>query len=440
MLLCLRLPLRQRDMPTDFAPPFHPLERDAWKSDYMLSNQSAKKFHKLHRTVSTSLGRLDSEIARIQAILDQLLHERSLYVLRINRINAAVAPHKKMPAEILSQIFKYTIGGPIGIDLKRSRSWMWLKTYNMPVSAQISRRWREITLNTQIFWNRVKFTCFIGESTYSDGIIGTVQSIISRGSSCITLHLDDNLFYCPPKYPSLSALIHVLAGAKHIKLSTSSSWLFHKVLATSPPLFSVLESVDLSDSGSFPIDIEKCRMFNNAPRLVRVCIARNKGLVLTSQPSFELPWSQLQVVKISPISLSAAHYFLSWCPRLIHCALDIGGDSGQAPIPSPFPPGSIFLPNLITLTLRFITEPRLVPPTAPVLEPLVLPFLSTLSIFHPYDDTWHTAVTHLVNRSRCSLRRLVAYIKRLPVDMLVQMAWGLYFLDSRSSSAGLIDP
>lgn len=402
-------------MATNFDSPLHSLEHVAWKSDYVLCGYSTREFRELHKTVSASLEQLDTEIARVQAGLDKLRHKRALCKSRIDKIDSAVAPHKKLPPEILSQVFNYAFEGWIHIGLKRNA----LKTRHMPVSSQVCCRWRQVTLNTRAFWNFIEMTCEIDDLEYSSSIVGSAQNILSLGCNSISLHLVDHRtsLVHHHKNPSIPALIHTFSAvAKHIGLSTSSSPLLHEVLGLSPPFFPVLESVSISNMGSPGRDIRKCSIFNNSPHLASVRITDTNELALVSQPSFELPWVQLQHMHFeSPITLSDAHLILSRCSNLTHCTLhQIRSDLDEALVPPSFISGSISLPYLHSLKLHSSLKPGALPKTTPFLGRLLLPSLKVLHFSSPTDDVWFTGVVPLLKRSSCTLEKLIVDTKLYP--------------------------
>lgn len=97
-----------------------------------------------------TLDSLDDEISAIQTTLRALLSRREQEALRTERLRTGVAPHKKIPLEVLSLIFIHTISDrPAHIRYMR-RDCPW----NI---GQVCSRWRATTLSEARLWNTMIF-------------------------------------------------------------------------------------------------------------------------------------------------------------------------------------------------------------------------------------------------------------------------------------------
>ncbi|KAJ7780040.1 hypothetical protein DFH07DRAFT_875643, partial [Mycena maculata] len=95
------------------------------------------------------LTRLDDEISVLQDRLKQLEEERSALGDYHVQNTAMLSPLRRMPAEVLSEIFSWTLS-PVHAPLtvKRLRDSPWVLTH-------VSSRWRAIALSTSSLWSLV---------------------------------------------------------------------------------------------------------------------------------------------------------------------------------------------------------------------------------------------------------------------------------------------
>ncbi|KAJ7117462.1 hypothetical protein C8R44DRAFT_563798, partial [Mycena epipterygia] len=85
--------------------------------------------------------RLDAKIASLRASLDALLQERNPLDAEIRKHEGALSPLRRMPTELLSLIFKYTL--PPHTPGARSGPW---------VIGAVCSRWRTIVLSQPNLW------------------------------------------------------------------------------------------------------------------------------------------------------------------------------------------------------------------------------------------------------------------------------------------------
>ncbi|RDB27376.1 hypothetical protein Hypma_004522 [Hypsizygus marmoreus] len=86
-------------------------------------------------------------------IVDDLKAQRSTAVAQADRIRTAFAPHKRLPPELLSAIFVYTLdpNQPLTFPMKPNKSWPW------PLRAVCSR-WRQIAISDRRLWTSMAFS------------------------------------------------------------------------------------------------------------------------------------------------------------------------------------------------------------------------------------------------------------------------------------------
>ncbi|KAJ7609028.1 hypothetical protein FB45DRAFT_945154 [Roridomyces roridus] len=100
---------------------------------------------------AAQLAGLDQEIARLKTRLMQLEEERSVLAISHQRSIPIISTLRRMPSEILSEIFLLAQPSPVepaGLPSKESPHFPWRFSH-------VSRRWREIALSTPSLWSLV---------------------------------------------------------------------------------------------------------------------------------------------------------------------------------------------------------------------------------------------------------------------------------------------
>ncbi|KAF7345524.1 F-box domain-containing protein [Mycena venus] len=116
------------------------------------------------------LASIDSEISKLQERLKQLEEERVLLSSYRTRNSAILSPLRRMPSEILCEIFSWTlpsIGEALITDHFDQTQSPWLVT-------RISSRWRAVSLSTPSLWSRIAIDYrqgLKGPSTYSYSLV-----------------------------------------------------------------------------------------------------------------------------------------------------------------------------------------------------------------------------------------------------------------------------
>ncbi|KAJ7663940.1 hypothetical protein DFH06DRAFT_1189012 [Mycena polygramma] len=101
-------------------------------------------------STDATLTRLDEEISKLQKTLKRLEEERALLSSYRARSSAILSSLRRMPPEVLSEIFLWTV--PSTTDTLRC-----IKFYNASpwVLPRINSRWRGIALYTPTLWSRI---------------------------------------------------------------------------------------------------------------------------------------------------------------------------------------------------------------------------------------------------------------------------------------------
>ncbi|KAF8211033.1 hypothetical protein K438DRAFT_1569716, partial [Mycena galopus ATCC 62051] len=102
--------------------------------------------------VDTLLASLDNEISQVQEKLRQLQDERALLSSYRTRNEAILSPLRRMPSELLAEIFSYTLPPVEDVsmfecrfDIARSP---WLLTH-------VSSHWRAVAHSTPSLWSQI---------------------------------------------------------------------------------------------------------------------------------------------------------------------------------------------------------------------------------------------------------------------------------------------
>ena len=93
--------------------------------------------------IQTELSRIDSEMVQVQVVLDHLASERQRLHGSLNQCRLVMAPIRRLPTEILSEIFRTLPRGP---EVEASIS-------NSPLLlTQVCSRWRDVAISTPQLW------------------------------------------------------------------------------------------------------------------------------------------------------------------------------------------------------------------------------------------------------------------------------------------------
>jgi hypothetical protein len=109
---------------------------------------SLSEAHKIQELISeddANLVRLDDEIIRVSAILEQLVLERDKAHSRRSKHEVMTSTLRKIPPEILGHIFGYTLPNEIYIRPNSQRSPL--------ILTRICRAWRVVVLSTPQLWS-----------------------------------------------------------------------------------------------------------------------------------------------------------------------------------------------------------------------------------------------------------------------------------------------
>jgi F-box-like len=323
---------------------------------------------------------------------------------RVAKFRAALAPHKKVPPEILSKIFLDACEDrPISLP-PHSR------TRPLAIS-QVCARWRQVALNEPRLWNNLSITT---NRRLGDPFPVRMRDVFVRSAGMgIALTIDRRQYTGAP--PEAATIIDIILP--HLSLFRYLDLTFHTkyfspIFYCSPGSIDSLESVRMNlDWPQWDIfdpfigHKQTMTLFAGARSLrgveIRSCHGYDRSYMLTWNV-LDLPWAQLTFLHLGPgvvVALSLAHDILEHSPQLVDCMLHLTYGPGWNPIRPRDPvPGPIICPDLTSFSVFF--RNRLI--TDEFMEPLVLPFLANLRS----DHSDQPILISLIQRSTCCLTSL----------------------------------
>ncbi|KAJ7461515.1 hypothetical protein FB451DRAFT_1497381, partial [Mycena latifolia] len=289
---------------------------------------------------------IDAQIARLQSQINAQLRLREAELKKIRNYSAAIAPIRKLPVELLVDMFLLSL---VGADVFLSRK----KVFSL---VHVCRHWRQVALNTPHMWATpvalrppgIKPTHYYLAST---------KTWLDRSSP---LPLSLRIF--PQDVDAdLTSLMDVL-------LSVADRWKTihtpYESLDTFPSLprnaFPTLEEVSLSVRKTV-VGLDICA-FATAPRLQSVALGETLRKV-------HMPWKQLTEISVANTSPLLCRSILFACQNLETATFTI---SGQEEIPA-LPTHQ--LAHLKTLDVTFRNGM-----TASFLDSFKLPLLQSLTL------------------------------------------------------------
>ena len=321
----------------------------------------------------TDLTYLSIQImAASSAVLEQLLDRRAELTAEIEAYQITLAPHKKLPPEILAEIFRYCVPCPVYLPPKLHEAPLLL--------CQICSFWRSVALHTPTLWNNIEARCYISY----DRLLEMVKTWFSRSGTFAPLAIDIGPYrWCRRSFlvPELvdELIIPYINRFRKISISLPTT-LLQPLLRLPTGSAALLEhfQLDLTDDDICWLEDDVLRngpvtFFNSASHLR---IARFKSSLSNLQDPriFSLPWIQLTDLHFHGIFLppDTCYAVLRQCANLVACTLGIFSRNRNQITATP----NIVLPNLREFSLcvkRDITY-------APFLQPFVFTVLRMLKL------------------------------------------------------------
>lgn len=298
----------------------------ALSNNFPLSNDHELEVGRILKNADNDLALLTGEITRYENLLRDL-HTRRLHsVAQIALHRIAASPLRKLPTEVLCNIFMHCV--PNGIELPMDR-------FSAPwILGQVCSRWREVALGSPFLWNNIRLQ--YGNWSDNIGLSHLAKNYLFRsGMLPITLEImgDDVGYIYSISNPIFDIVIPYAHRLQRISIESHPMWLkpFFELPAGT---LSALESMTLRVFGDRHAP-EVVTVFDKAPRL-------NQVTFIFSAPlgSYRLPWTRLTDLHLpcAMINPDLALVLLRYCTRLVNCSIQLGpGDAASQSLPTILP-------------------------------------------------------------------------------------------------------
>ncbi|KAF8059236.1 hypothetical protein FPV67DRAFT_1518873 [Lyophyllum atratum] len=360
-----------------------------------LSDREYKQARTLISDTEKVVISLDQEIPR-------LIAKREEVAERLSRFRFATAPYKRLPVEVLSDIFVWTLDGqPVVFPPVDCSDAPW-------VLRQICSSWRHVALNEPRLWNDVRITIPAAHPRLPL-MVNFLHSIISP-TGPLSIFLKRNIDTTPervvddliiPHIPRIKNLnLHITFGA------------FGRLLEIRHQDFSELETLHLSiysrtdmfGRGSrmdWSTMSEKCRratVFQSAHLLRHLTIFPDRNDRSTNNMlHIPFPWAgltTLHIINIRPLTPSDLRHLLPKCTSLIELEAELYYGS------SVLQPGetdnTIVLPHLRRLRINGINQaPHSLPSLQLPWDQLIRLDLIDLDVDHTFFEM-HAILSHCI--------------------------------------------
>ncbi|RDB25776.1 hypothetical protein Hypma_006419 [Hypsizygus marmoreus] len=337
------------------------------------------------------LSKLDNEIARLKSTLASLKAQRPLDLVKIELYRSAIAPQRRIPPELLSEIF---------LKCNREQIILPVQPTKMPwVLARVCSKWRRVSIATPGLWSNVCINLMGEENTERQR--NAVQSVLERSHpKFLTLKIASKL----PSIPDL--IIPHMSRIQCLSLIGNPTHLA-PLLSLSPRSFVSLRTLSIHVHGEGEERLSEPIMIAHGVMKLRK---------MTWRASYFHPGLlKFEYRHLTHLDFTECHgYFhpnaalvvLRQCASLVECCLSIHGlewDDSQSQavgefLASDLDPGNIIcVPKLEVLTVSYMSM-ELDHDFLPRLE---LPKLRRFKAVTNNDMTWDPASTRTITTSGC---------------------------------------
>ncbi|KAJ7644641.1 hypothetical protein FB45DRAFT_298343 [Roridomyces roridus] len=354
-------------------------------SNLMLGDPCSATFA---RQVKDYISAAEAKIARFDTQIQDLTRLRDQERELISALTPLIAPIRKLPVELLTEIFLLAVDST-------TEDWL---THALLVS-QVCAHWRRVACATPQLWNGEIPLDLTKER--SDVCLATTKTVFERSAPLsIPILLYDELAEASP----LAEYIYSLAPRwKSLCWAGSSS----RLLALPAGALGSLEKVDLGTTdlpSSSPIDV-----FLGAQRLNNVCS------YIQSTTFFRMPWWQVITLSLmedgGPTPAQRFLDILLQCSSVVDVFFSRMMPWGEAPASSA---SIIPLPRLQNLTLIFGPHPD--QNITPFFTRLALPALTSLTIHSSTGTSWSSADFTQFQRRSPKVQALALEAARLTTE------------------------
>lgn len=361
------------------------LEATVLSSNEILSDTDQQDLRYLLGDAEKDVESLKADIRRLQDTIGTLVERHAQRVDRIKRLRAiGFAPHKKLPPEIISQIFRWC--GAIDVNrLPPNR-------YQSPAweVSRVCARWRRIALAEPALWDRIHVP---PHYALSPPIIRALSETFSTrgGNGIIEFHITPSCqedwgmaHMLVSKYPSRLRKLQITIQALPANPAFFANMFnnLRSLTVSLVPLTTIITS-------QTPFkDLSAARDLHD----VKVHCAAGTQHILSAQGGMVLPWTQLTDLTLSGIPMFDFSAILPKCTQLVSCNVSFGHDIHeiwQRPI---------ILKHLQNLVIDLGKGASI----NALVELLITPALKSIS-FNGLAEWLQEEVLRLIDRSSCSI-------------------------------------
>ncbi|RDB23871.1 hypothetical protein Hypma_009206 [Hypsizygus marmoreus] len=354
----------------------------AEKNNDFIAEELQAKARSLLVGAEESLAALDGEITRVQSLLNSLYFQRQLRVARMDIYRSAIAPQRKLPTELWSQIFLWCTSEPVVIPPHlHEPPW---------TIGRVCSKWRRVALGTSFLWTDIfiRGNVFNGTGIDVDSVFNTLTEMVLARSGRYALSAVVEGEFGPSRNPLLLFIPH-FPRIKVLSILHSSSAV-DLFLSMPPGSISSLESltIDHSDDNA---NFCSGSIFQDAPVLRRFeFLSYNMSRSWLSY----LPLSQIThlIIPYASTDPNGIVAILIRCPCLIECSFGVGTTAGLLP---QVEAGLYTIPSLQSFQVNLFDAVDIT-----CLQRLILPQIYKFEILSAIPKGWDAGWMPTLTRSR----------------------------------------
>ncbi|KAJ7154290.1 hypothetical protein C8R46DRAFT_1197216 [Mycena filopes] len=333
------------------------------------------------------LSQLDATIFKLSLVLSQLTLQRKRRVESLAALGRVLCPIRRVPPEILSEIFRwYTRMNSDAGEGRRVSN-----VRGLPLLlGHVCSIWRHVSQNTPYLWNDV---CLFGDALSAESMLAVVRLILQRsGALPVTMELAS--FQGDAEH-RLVPMFELRTRLQHLNLHL----LANNTLITQTKAFPILKAGwlrDLGGMGGTRLE-DVLSIWQNAPCLQTLEL--NSVQMSLDIADSRFPWSQLTTLTlVMPISALATREILLRCTQLESCSFHLIEPAAlELPASPPCTRGNLH-------TLEFRGTPHGGVAWEAFIQPFTLPGLQTLTL-SDFHCSAH-AFSQFISRSQFKLHSL----------------------------------
>ncbi|KAF9460599.1 hypothetical protein BDZ94DRAFT_1265689 [Collybia nuda] len=382
------------------------LEARAYSND-PLSYEDQTALRTILKNVEDDVKSLESDISRLVKVVSHLEKRHAEGLIRIDRLRVGLAPHKRLPPEILSKIFVHCDGYPLKLPPRYYRP-IWSVT-------QVCSRWRSVALAEPLLWNQIK----VRGSDRTDALNAFINEIFSNRGGQGAISYDAPWITGPEEWEDVVTLLSTYPS-RLVNLRIPFVGFIPPSFETSLSLFDSLESISISFRHLARHDVEKNRFmaFSTAQNLRRALIhtpQRDNKLLSTWPTRISLPWRQLTHLNVDVVPISIFLTILHHCDSLVNCEVRLCDDPHSLEVVK-IPVELNFLHSLV------ISDNTSYTAAEKLLDGIVTPALKILKFGEEDWDEWpQEFVLKLITQSNCSIESFETPARALAEDEILPL-------------------